>query len=57
MLAADVFDAFKEAGLDNETEQAVIGKRSLFLFYHIKLKYSETISSYHTYPKILTGPF
>lgn len=27
MLAADVFDAFKEAGLDNESEQAVIGKR------------------------------
>lgn len=27
MLAADVFDAFKEAGLDNEKEQAVIGKR------------------------------
>ena len=27
MLAADVFDAFKEAGLENESEQAVIGKR------------------------------
>lgn len=32
MLAADVFDEFKEAGLDNEEEQAKIGKRYLDTF-------------------------
>ena len=30
MLAADVFDEFKEAGLDNDEEHAKIGKRLAF---------------------------